>query len=199
MKVNRHVRNTISAVEHADLKIARDLADHRHKPEVRQAGRMSELADQPPLVALSVAVILAGMGLRHRATLRTGGRMLAAHALATGAKTIIKRSIDRTRPDHALHAGYRAGPGNSDAHELSSFPSGHTAGAVAVAQAVAREAPVLAAPVRLLALAVAIVQLPRAKHYASDVVVGAAIGWAGERAASAALDRLLPSGDPYIR
>jgi membrane-associated phospholipid phosphatase len=128
---------------------------------------------------------------RQSAVARTGLRMLGGHGIATGIKTVIKRSIDRTRPDHAIRNGYRAEAGGSDRHELSSFPSGHTAGAVAVAQAIAREAPVAATPVRLLAAAVALVQLPRAKHFVSDVVVGAAIGWAGERAASAVIDALL--------
>ena len=181
----------VEAVEAADLRITRAIAHHRHKPEVKAAGAASELADQPPLIALSAGVLAAGLLLRRRGLARTGARMLAAHALATGVKTAIKRSIDRTRPDHAIERGYRAAPGDSDRHELSSFPSGHTAGAVAVAEAIAREAPALATPMRLFAVAVALVQLPRAKHFVSDVAAGAAIGWAGERAASAAVDRAL--------
>lgn len=185
--------DTIAAIEAIDLRVTHVLADHRHRPEVKAAGDASEVADQPPLVVMSVAVLGAGILFRHRKTALVGARMLGAHAAATGMKTLVKRSVDRTRPDHALKTGYRAEAGNSEAHELSSFPSGHTAGAVAVAEAVARELPVLAPPMRLLALAVALVQLPRAKHFVSDVVAGAAIGWAGERAASAAIDVLRSS------
>ncbi len=197
MKIVETLKDTVSAIEAADLRVTRALAPHRHKPEVREAGRWSEIADQPPLIAISAVVLVAGLATRRRGLARTGGRMLAAHLLATGVKTAIKRSIDRTRPDEALDEGYRAEPGDSEAHELSSFPSGHTAGAVAVAEAVAREAPGLAVPMRLFAAAVALVQLPRAKHFVSDVVVGAAIGWASERMASAAIDaaeRRLTSG-----
>ncbi|WP_294262184.1 phosphatase PAP2 family protein [uncultured Sphingomonas sp.] len=197
MKIVETLKDTVSAIEAADLRVTRALAPQRHKPEVKEAGRWSEIADQPPLIALSAAVLVAGLAARHAGVARTGGRMLAAHLLATWVKTAIKRSIDRTRPDEALDDGYRAEPGDSEAHELSSFPSGHTAGAVAVAEAVAREAPGLAAPMRLFAAAVALVQLPRAKHFVSDVVVGAAIGWASERMASAAIDaaeRRLTSG-----
>lgn len=188
MTIGETLKNTVSAVEAADMRVTRALAPHRHKPEVKEAGRWSEIADQPPLIAISTAVLVAGLAMRRASVARTGGRMLAAHLLATGVKTAIKRSIDRTRPDEALDEGYRAEPGDSERHELSSFPSGHTAGAVAVAEAVVREAPALAAPMRLFAIAVALVQLPRAKHFVSDVVVGAAIGWASERAVSAAID-----------
>lgn len=191
MAVAEALKDTVSAIERVDLRVTRALAHHRHKPEVKAAGAASEVADQPPLVALSAAVLVIGLAARQPAVARTGFRMLAAHGLATAIKTGIKRSIDRTRPDHALDNGYRAEPGDSEAHELSSFPSGHTAGAVAVAEAIARELPAAAAPARLLALSVALVQLPRAKHFVSDVLAGAAIGWAGERAASAVVDAIL--------
>ena len=191
MKFVETLKDTVSAVEAADLRVIRALAPHRDKPEVKEAGRLSEIADQPPLIAISAAVLVAGLAIRRAGLARTGARMLAAHLLATGVKSAIKRSIDRTRPDEALDEGYRAEPGDSERHELSSFPSGHTAGAVAVAEAVAREAPALAGPMRLFAVAIALVQLPRAKHFVSDVVVGAAIGWVSERAASGVVDALL--------
>ncbi|WP_169542421.1 phosphatase PAP2 family protein [Sphingomonas baiyangensis] len=180
-QIRQQAIEAVAAIEDADLAITQALAHQRHRPEVRHAGWLSEAADQPPLVALSTAVIVGGLVARQPAMARTGARMLAAHALATAIKTAIKRSVDRTRPDHALVAGYRMERGDSDTHELSSFPSGHTAGAVAVAEAVAADAPVLAAPMRLLAAGVGIVQVPRCKHYVSDVVVGAAIGWAAQR------------------
>jgi membrane-associated phospholipid phosphatase len=188
MSVIDMAKDAVAKVEAVDLKVTRKLAAERHRPEVEKAGYWSEVADQPPLVALSSAVIVAGLAAQSAGVTRTGVRMLAAHALATGVKTALKRSIDRTRPDHALDNGYRMEAGDSGTHELSSFPSGHTAGAVAVAQAVARDAPPLAVPMRLFAVAVALIQVPRCKHYISDVIVGAAIGLAAERVASAALD-----------
>ncbi|HTG37354.1 phosphatase PAP2 family protein [Sphingomonas sp.] len=186
--MGKRAADAVAAVERVDLKVTAALADQRHRPEVKQAGYWSEIADQPPLIAISAAVLIAGLSARNRGVARAGARMLAAHALATGIKTVIKRSVDRTRPDEAIDNGYRMEAGDSDTHELSSFPSGHTAGAVAVAEAVARDAPALAPPMRLLALSVALIQVPRCKHFLSDVIAGAAIGWIGERAASAALD-----------
>lgn len=195
MTVIDKAKDVAEKVEAIDLKITRELAGERRRPAVQKAGYWSEVADQPPLVALSAAVIVSGLIARHAGVTRTGVRMLAAHGLATGIKTAIKRSVDRTRPDHALDNGYRMKAGDSDTHELSSFPSGHTAGAVAVAQAIARDAPPLGAPMRLLATAVAIIQVPRCKHFVSDVIVGAAIGLGAERAASAALD----SAERYVQ
>ncbi|WBH16352.1 phosphatase PAP2 family protein [Sphingomonas radiodurans] len=151
---------------------------------------MSDVADQPPLVALSLATIAVGALRRRRDLARTGMRMLIAHALATAAKTVIKRSIDRTRPAQALKDGqHRAGPGSGDKDgDLSSFPSGHTAGIVSVAQAVAATKPELAVPARAGAAAIAAMLLPSGKHYPSDIAVGALLGWGADKVAGALVD-----------
>lgn len=184
----------LQGVERADLRVTSAVAGMRHEPFVVHAGNASEIGDQPPLIALSAAMLATGMWRGDRKLARAGGRMLAAHLLATAIKTAIKRSIDRTRPDFALIDGYRMAPGDDDSHELSSMPSGHTAGAVAIAQGMAREYPELAAPARLIAASIAIVQVPRAKHYVSDVLVGAAIGVAAEAIASKLIDRIDRAG-----
>jgi undecaprenyl-diphosphatase len=173
---------------HADEKATHKAAQARDTLPVRVLGGLSEGADQPPLIALSLATIALGALLRKPAVARGGARMLASHALATGIKTVLKSGIDRTRPVKALAEGHHIGKGTgSDDTNLNSFPSGHTAGAVAVAQAAARDLPGIALPVRLTALAVGAIQMPRGKHYISDVLVGAAIGWASEGAVSAAV------------
>jgi undecaprenyl-diphosphatase len=149
---------------------------------LRLAGKASELADQPPLIALSIATLAGGLALRHGAVARAGARMLASHLLATGAKTVLKSVIDRTRPARAVRQGYRLekGDGAGDP-SLNSFPSGHTAGAVAVAEAIAAELPGGALPARLAAAGVGLVQPHRGKHYLSDVAAGAVIGWVSAR------------------
>jgi len=157
-------------------------------PVLRAAGKASELADQPPLIALSTATMVAGALLRHPAVLRAGTRMLASHLIATGIKTVLKNGIDRTRPARAVKDGHHIGKGNGSGDtSLNSFPSGHTAGAVAVAQAVAHESTVAGLPLQAAAIGVAALQPSRGKHYVSDVVAGAAIGWASERVAGALL------------
>lgn len=187
----------------AEHKLVGKVAENRARQPVALLGKISEVADQPPLVAISLATIAAGAILRRRDIVRTGTRMLIAHALATGAKTILKSSVDRTRPAKALADGEHqagAGSGTSDT-DFNSFPSGHTAGAVSIAQAVAHTAPALATPIRVAAAGIAAIQLPKGKHYPSDIAVGAALGWAADRltgmliaAGERALDRMLARG-----
>lgn len=173
----------------AEHKATRKVARKRHHPVVATLGAASEIADQPPLIVLSIATIVTGAVLRRPTTMRVGTRMLASHAIATGMKTAIKASVDRTRPARALaRGGHRVekGKGAKDGG-LNSFPSGHTAGAMAVAEAIARDVPAAALPMRAAAASIGAMQLPRGKHYLSDVLAGAAIGWLSERIASAAM------------
>ncbi|MES2754168.1 MAG: phosphatase PAP2 family protein [Pseudomonadota bacterium] len=176
-------------VQRADRNVAAKAGKRRDTALVQAIGTLSEIGDQPPMVALGVATLLGSAVRRDAKLARTGLRMLAAHALATGAKTVLKRNIDRTRPHAPLNGGvYKAKRGHSHDPALNSFPSGHTAGAVAVARAVARAYP-QAAPAALAgAGAIAAVQVPRAQHYVSDITAGLIIGLASEWLASRALD-----------
>ncbi len=172
----------------ADRKATHEAAQHRDQPAVKALGKLSEGADQPPLLLLGVGTMVVGAALRQPVMLRTGARMLASEVVATGIKSIIKRSVDRTRPAKAIATGkHDFKPGDSKDHDESSFPSGHTAGAVAVAGALAKDVPVLGAPAYALASGVAAVQMPRGKHYILDTVAGAAVGFVAQRAASAAV------------
>ncbi len=153
---------------------------HRH-PVVRAAGALSDVADQPPMVAINLTTIAAGLLAQDRRLTRTGVRMLAAHGLATLVKAAIKHRIDRARPNEfSDRDDHRPTPGDRDEGPQNSFPSGHTAGAIAVAQAVAREYPGAAVPVLGAAAAIAAIQVPRGTHFPIDVAVGAVIGWAAE-------------------
>ncbi|MDP1028258.1 phosphatase PAP2 family protein [Sphingomonas sp. KR1UV-12] len=179
-----------------DRQATHRAARRRDGALVRLSGKASEVADQPPLIALSTATILMGAVLRRPAVARAGVRMLASHLIATAAKTVLKTSIDRTRPARALREGHRVGKGTGgDDPSLNSFPSGHTAGAVAVAQAVATEDPLAGLPLQAAAVAIAALQPSRGKHYLSDVIAGAAIGWAAERLARP----LVRTGETWLR
>nr|WP_257015686.1 phosphatase PAP2 family protein [Sphingomonas melonis] len=126
--------------------------------------------------------------------------MLAAHLVATGIKSAIKHSIDRTRPAKAIDDGqHRFEAGDSHDHDLSSFPSGHTAGAVAVARAASREIDGAATPAALGVAAVAAIQPVAGNHYLSDVLVGGAIGWASEALVDALFNRLVPPQGEVIQ
>ncbi len=107
--------------------------------------------------------------------------MLAAELLATQMKSMIKHRIDRTRPHVRANGGaYKAAKGHDHDSAMNSFPSGHTAGAVAVARAFAREYPERAGTAYGIAAATGAIQIPRGQHYPSDVLAGLAIGLVAE-------------------
>ena len=166
-------------VEKADVAVAKAMAPASRTPLVHALGTLSEIGDQPPMRILCAGVIAAGL-LRGDVRLAGAGiRMLAAHSIATWAKTWVKNRVDRTRPAVLVEEGrYDMAPGTSGKHDESSFPSGHTAGAVAAAGALARVYPALRVPAYGTAALVALMQIPRCKHYPSDVGAGAALGLA---------------------
>lgn len=180
--------HTAAKAEQADRAASRGLNRARHGRVMRLLGAAGDLADQPPLRLLCAAVIAAGAVGGDRCLAATGARMLAAHTLATLAKDAIKAVVDRTRPDHGDDPAIRLG--RSDEHGRTSFPSGHSAGAVAVAQAFARHYPAHAMAARAAALAASPVQVPRGKHYLGDVVAGAVIGWLAEKTGEAIVGQL---------
>jgi len=164
-------------VEKTDLTTARKLGKWRDHPVILGLGKVAELADQPPLYSICAAVAIAGLARRDGRLFRTGIRMLAAEWLATKAKGAIKHRVDRTRPHVPINGGrYRMEKGHDHAPELNSFPSGHTAGAVAVARAYASEYPEHWKTAALLAGFAGAIQIPRCAHFVSDVGAGALIG-----------------------
>ena len=190
MKNARHV--AIKVVE-VDKRVTHQAARHRDTPVMKAIETISEVGDQPPLIALSVATCVLGLALRRPDLARGGARMLCAHLLATGAKLAIKHQFDRTRPTQAIeHGGHRFRVGDEGDHDHKSFPSGHTAGAVAVARAAARDIDGAAVPAGLAAAAIAAAQPAIGHHYLTDVAVGAAVGWASEAIVSALFDRFEP-------
>ena len=159
------------------------LAAFRDHPLVAAAEPLSKMADQPPMLALSAAVLACGLVAGRRRPAELGLRMLASVALATAFKTVVKKTVTRTRPHVVLDEGrYAAEAGGSDDKGEQSFPSGHTADAVAAARAVARLYPGLALPAYGLAGAVAAIQPARAKHFPSDVAAAALVAVAAELA-----------------
>lgn len=180
-------------IERGDIAVAEALTPISEQPVVKLVGRVGELGDQPPLYALSGGVIAAGLATGDGRTIRAGARMLAAHALATMVKNVLKRSVDRTRPDLVARNGdYQSGKGTRFDTEFNSFPSGHTASSIAVARAWGREYPRHDATALGLATSIAGLQVVRGKHYIGDVVAGTAIGLAAEAAVDALFRRFHP-------
>jgi hypothetical protein len=175
-----------TAVERADHKISSEVNNERDSWPVRLIGAASEIGDQPQMRTICGATVVVGIARRDMHLTGAGLRMLAAHTLATWAKSGIKAVINRRRPKDGDDPRVRQG--DSDRHEDNSFPSGHSAGAVAVGEAIARAYPDHALAARGVALSVSAVQVPRGTHYAGDVLAGIAIGLIAERVSDAAID-----------
>ncbi|WP_324751172.1 phosphatase PAP2 family protein [Sphingomonas sp. LY54] len=177
----------------ADAAAVDAVEPYRHAPPVKALAWYSELGDQPQMLSLSGAVLAAGLVRRDARMARAGGRMIAAHLLATAAKNFVKHRIDRTRPRGAVVArgDHKPKTGRNRAKEETSFPSGHSAGAIAVARAFSREYPEYQGAALAAAGLIALAQIPRCAHYPTDVAAGLALGAAAE----SAVDRLWPA-DP---
>jgi hypothetical protein len=186
LSTKRTKARTASKLEKADIAVAETLVPHRNDKLVKAVGGASEVTDQPPLYGLSGAVVVAGLITGNRRLVRAGARMLAAHVTAIGIKNLLKRSIDRTRPKLIAEGRYERGPGKRFESDYNSFPSGHTASAIAVARAMGRDYPEHQTLALAAASVTSAVQVVRSNHYLSDVAAGATIGLVAE----AAVDRL---------
>lgn len=134
--------------------------------------RLSSAADHSKL-SLAASAVLATAGGRD-------GRRAAARGLFAIAATsafvnlVVKPLGGRRRPD-------RAGEGVPTTRHVQmpgsrSFPSGHSAAAVAFASGAGGELPVASVPLHALAAVVAYSRVHTGVHYPGDVIAGALLG-----------------------
>lgn len=116
--------------------------------------------------------ILAGVAYSMRRWIWYGLAMAAAGAIAGIVVQIVKFAVGRTRPELWL------GPFHHVRASATSFPSGHTVGAFALAGVLMLHArsTALRVAAALLAIAVAVSRVLAFRHWPSDVVASAAIG-----------------------
>lgn len=176
-------------VERLDLGIARETMRHRDRPAVRALSAFGKLSDQPPLLAAAAAMAAAGWLRGDRRLVRRGAHVFAAVVLATVMKDGLKRAVARTRPTRLEERGqHEMRLGGPDSKAWTSFPSGHAAGAAAMAGALTRCWPEARWPAVAAAAALALSRVPKGSHYPTDVLAGVAVGMV----ASALAGRLLP-------
>jgi membrane-associated phospholipid phosphatase len=172
--------------DHSSQKLFKPFAK---TPPIKALDLFSKCGDQPELRLISGILIAVGIFNRSNRLVRAGARMILAHEAATFAKDRLKTEIDRTRPRSAKgKSDKKIKKGSHTAKEKTSFPSGHSAGALAAARAFSREFPEYRSAALGVAGAVALSQIPRCAHYLSDVAAGAAIGLAAEALVNAAWD-----------
>jgi membrane-associated phospholipid phosphatase len=149
-------------------------------PAARPLVVVSRLADGSRLWL----AIAAGMALHPRLR-RAAVEGTAALLLAAGVTQILQRLVGRPRPsaDHRARRASATQPGSP------SFPSSHTAVAVAFTVAVAHRDRRLAAVLTPLALTLAYGRVRLRAHWPTDVLGGAAVGVAAARVATAVLAR----------
>jgi membrane-associated phospholipid phosphatase len=177
----------IAATSKPLLQLDRDVRaaviPYKSTRPVKALGWLGALGDQPQLRAVAGAVLVAGLVRSDGRMTRAGLRMFVAHELATAAKNFVKHRVDRTRPRSTSRAAeQKPRLGHSREKEQTSFPSGHSAGSIAVARAFAREYPQYGAQAYALAGGVALAQIPRCAHYPTDVGGGLAVGAVAEQA-----------------
>lgn len=179
-------QDVATTVEDADRETAQDAARHRRHPVVKALGSASEIADQIPLSVLCATVVAGGVIAGRSNLARVGARMMTAHILANSLKRVIKNNVKRTRPQVMIDERiYECRVAKTEGGYDTSFPSGHTAGAMAVAAVVAHDLPRVALPAWAIAALVSGIQVPRGKHYPIDVAAGAVLGLAAAGAVEA--------------
>ena len=190
--IEKEPENTAEEAEQAEIEATMEVARHADHPAIKALGFISEVSDQPPAFTLATLAGLGGFFAGRPRLAEAGLRCFAALAVATAAKSLVKASVTRTRPfmlrEHGHYDRRKGGPNDGP---WNSFPSGHTANAVAAARAISRVYPQVSGSALAGAAAIGAIQVPRASHYPSDVIAGAMVGYAAE----ALVNRLWPGED----
>lgn len=135
--------------------------------------RLSHAADRSRLsLASSVVLALAGGPTGRRAA---GSGLAAVTATSAVVNLTVKPLARRRRPDRDAQPPIPE-PRRARMPRSASFPSGHTAAAVAFASATSRVLPVAGLPLHALAALVGYSRVHTGVHYPGDVLGGALLG-----------------------
>jgi membrane-associated phospholipid phosphatase len=157
----------------ADPQVSLETTEHP-TPQATDAASVFRVAgDSRFFAAVSLGTLGAGWVSGNDAITRTGAQLAVSGALAAATFGVVKFALGRSRPD--------AGHGAYDLHPFSgagSFPSGHTATAFAMATTLGDAVgnPWVSGGLYLFAAGTAWSRVYDARHWPSDVFVGAALG-----------------------
>lgn len=167
----RHV-SWLREAERVDLAVYAAVAAADTPRLDRAMRRLSHAADYSRLsVAAGLLLALAGGPAGRRAA---GSGLASVAATATVVNLVVKPLGRRPRPDRTPEEVPTLPQIRMPASR--SFPSGHTAAAVAFATGVARVMPVAGVPMHALAALVGYSRVHTGVHYPGDVMAGALIG-----------------------
>lgn len=162
-----------------DIAIADEIAARTDSGLEHAAEALTWGADEHVLLALAAA------GWLYVQLRQPQQRPVANHVLTVSLATavfphILKSVIDQTRPDRLTVRGHRHGvPISGRARDA--FPSGHAVHMGALASAAGLLPPAPRRLVRSIAVALSLTRIALLAHWASDVVVGFALGAVVER------------------
>jgi len=153
-----------------DQQISNSLATH---PSLQKDSlRFSEIGGPLPTFGAAGALLVLGKFKADERMQETGFRGLQAVGYANIVMHVIKPLTDRKRPADGGNGGFWTGG--------ESFPSGHAMQTWALATVIANEyhdKPLIKFGMYGLATAVSFTRMSGQRHYASDVLIGSAIGY----------------------
>ena len=164
---------------HTDVAIARGIARHTAPAPEEVARALTWGADEKILLVLATAGWILSRG-RSEPLQRAGNHALLVTAAASLLPHVLKSLFDQTRPDRRTVVGHIHGVSFSGKRE-DAFPSGHALHMGALASAAGALPPGPGRTVRAIAVGISLTRILVLAHWASDVVVGFALGAALER------------------
>jgi undecaprenyl-diphosphatase len=162
----------LAEVRQADRQLTKRIAAGASPRMHRVLSAVEEMAEGTKLWCGAAGVLAWKGGRRGRTAAAAGVASVAVAQLVSNG--VCKGLVDRRRPPKEWIPHDEV----DDRPDSSSFPSGHTAAAVAFTAAVARTWPLAGALCAIPAGVVAVERVQSGAHYPSDVAAGAAIGLA---------------------
>jgi len=158
--------------QNADIRLLREINLNRNKS---LDGTFIVLTNSAAPISVGMPIGLLGVGLLSKDSALTRNALVIGTSVvvSTVITTVMKKSINRPRPFETYPDIEKLSLAGS-----SSFPSGHTSGAFALATSLSLEYPkwYVIAPSFAWASAVAYSRMDLGVHYPSDILMGAVVG-----------------------